>query len=232
MFAEAPKFSPPPESFINPELSLPTVQALATALMELCALTGIDPGEAIEMKNIRNALKYDLYYCNNGFTPQAAIEKIKLKWEGMGGDGKFSEDYLDEMAEIDVNEEHLSLNEKVNRAQARLLHAIGNARKGEEVRELFIKLSSITGIQKNLENEAEELYAEMGRQDIEGQVFPVASELADVLIFLIKYIDLFKQDTVAILSQALNSSLIKGYEDLEDAQTLARRILFLASSLK
>ncbi len=74
------------------------VADLLILVFRFCEEFGLDAAELIDMKNKRNAKKYDDHTLNNGFTPQEATRVSKESWKYMGGDIAFSWLYLDVLA--------------------------------------------------------------------------------------------------------------------------------------
>lgn len=74
-------------------------------LAQFCSQLGINPIHAFEMKAIRGEMKYGDWTMNNGYTQEEAIRKSKERWEAMGGDLKYSEVYLDLIADVDDENE-------------------------------------------------------------------------------------------------------------------------------
>lgn len=64
----------------------------------LCNDLGIDPREAVEMKIMRNSMKYGDYLMSNGRTYESATQVVKDGWNIMGGDKMWSHAYLDHLA--------------------------------------------------------------------------------------------------------------------------------------
>lgn len=67
--------------------------------LKLCSQLGIKPEDAVNMKIIRNDLKYPNDLNSFGDTYEGAREKSKTLWEAMGGDIAFSHAYLELCAE-------------------------------------------------------------------------------------------------------------------------------------
>jgi NTP pyrophosphatase (non-canonical NTP hydrolase) len=61
----------------------------------LCQELGFDPADLIEMKTIRNSMKYNDAVLNNGYSPIEAALVAKKMWGAMGGDVAFSHAYLE-----------------------------------------------------------------------------------------------------------------------------------------
>lgn len=75
------------------------VADLLILLFRFCDEFGLDAADLINMKNKRNAKKYDDHTLNNGYSPQEATRISKESWAYMGGDISFSHLYLDILAE-------------------------------------------------------------------------------------------------------------------------------------
>lgn len=67
-------------------------------LLNLCNSLGINLAEAIEMKVVRNSLKYPDHIMSNGRDYKHATQVSKESWQRMGGDAAFSHIYLDYFA--------------------------------------------------------------------------------------------------------------------------------------
>lgn len=61
----------------------------------IAELSGIDIGEAVMMKVLRNDMKYGQAISNNGYGYEQSVKLSKEIWKAMGGDAKFSEAYLE-----------------------------------------------------------------------------------------------------------------------------------------
>jgi NTP pyrophosphatase (non-canonical NTP hydrolase) len=68
-------------------------------LAQFCDQLGINPVHAMQMKQARNAQKYDDYVTNNGYTRDEAIKLSKQMWKERGGDQSWSHVYLEYLAE-------------------------------------------------------------------------------------------------------------------------------------
>lgn len=62
--------------------------------LEIADLAGIDLGEAVLMKCLRNDMKYMHMVSNNGYIPAEARRFSKDFWRELGGDSAFSHAYL------------------------------------------------------------------------------------------------------------------------------------------
>lgn len=60
-----------------------------------CNELGFDPADLIEMKSVRNSMKYPDYILNNGYNRAEAVKLSKAMWEEMGSDQVFSHAYLE-----------------------------------------------------------------------------------------------------------------------------------------
>jgi len=67
-------------------------------LLRLCDSLGIDLRQAVEMKIIRNSMKYPDHVLSNGRDYAAATQVGKETWQFLGGDAAFSHAYLDYLA--------------------------------------------------------------------------------------------------------------------------------------
>lgn len=65
----------------------------------LCVELGLSPAQLIEMKTLRNSMKYNDAILNNGYDYTEATVLAKNGWKAMGGDEAFSHAYLDVLAE-------------------------------------------------------------------------------------------------------------------------------------
>ncbi len=61
----------------------------------LCDELGFDAADLIEMKTLRNSMKYNDATLNNGYSPPEAALMAKSMWKAMGGDVAFSHAYLE-----------------------------------------------------------------------------------------------------------------------------------------
>jgi len=68
--------------------------------LKLCAELGFNPADLIEMKLLRNDMKYPTDQQSHGEYGQARIE-AKQFWQAMGGDIAFSHAYLNASADHD-----------------------------------------------------------------------------------------------------------------------------------
>jgi len=71
------------------------VEACFEYALSIAELTGINPDDALNMKIIRNDMKYLNTLCNNGFGYAEAVSISKQQWKLMGGDSRFSEMYME-----------------------------------------------------------------------------------------------------------------------------------------
>lgn len=61
----------------------------------MCNELGFDPADLIELKTMRNSMKYADAPLNNGYEHDEAILLAKSMWKQMGGDNRFSHAYLE-----------------------------------------------------------------------------------------------------------------------------------------
>lgn len=61
----------------------------------LCQELGFDAADLIEMKTLRNSMKYNDAVLNNGYSAPEATVIAKQMWGIMGGDVSFSHAYLE-----------------------------------------------------------------------------------------------------------------------------------------
>lgn len=61
----------------------------------MCTELGFDPADLIDMKSLRNSMKYPDYILNNGYNRVEAVKLSKAMWEEMGSDHAFSYAYLE-----------------------------------------------------------------------------------------------------------------------------------------
>jgi NTP pyrophosphatase (non-canonical NTP hydrolase) len=59
--------------------------------LKLCHDLGIDPAQAVELKLMRNAVKYPDYALSNGWDYDTAATLSRALWTMLGGDKKFYE---------------------------------------------------------------------------------------------------------------------------------------------
>lgn len=57
--------------------------------LKFCGDMGIDPTQAVELKLLRNSLKYPDHFASNGWDYHKARELSKSLWEALGGDNAF-----------------------------------------------------------------------------------------------------------------------------------------------
>lgn len=67
--------------------------------LKLCAQLGIKPEDAVEMKLLRNDMKYPTDLNSYGDDYRGAREASKKMWQAMGGDIAFSHAYLELMGQ-------------------------------------------------------------------------------------------------------------------------------------
>lgn len=81
--------------------------------LKLCHSLGINPADAVQIKILRNDLKYSTDLNSNG-NYEDSRQKSKSLWAAMGGDVAFSHAYLDWMGQIlDEREEKEAQPEQV-----------------------------------------------------------------------------------------------------------------------
>jgi hypothetical protein len=75
----------------------PALTALKQEMYQFCEEVGLDPLECVEMKVLRNAIKYPDALCNNGYAYKEAMQISKLFYVALAGsqDLKFYEAYLE-----------------------------------------------------------------------------------------------------------------------------------------
>ncbi len=69
--------------------------------LKLCAELGFNPDELIEMKMLRNDMKYPTDVNSNSGGYEEAVKKSKLMWKAMGGDKAFYHAYEVLIGELD-----------------------------------------------------------------------------------------------------------------------------------
>ncbi len=81
------------------QLGLPAIEVVGEIgdvlwlALGLCAEIGVDPHYAVEMKLLRNSVKYPDSFLSNGWDREKAMELSKSQYENAGGDKNFYDWY-------------------------------------------------------------------------------------------------------------------------------------------